>query len=254
MSGLSTKDDEGNFEKLQLVYDQLCEAYVIAHQRDVGVAARPIVDEHLRRGSKALRYALIQARETRFRAPEYRGWLDAEIDALTDLEATFDRRSGAGNWLTSFTTIFGLPGLTSALAATGVTTGVLAILRACLCHLTFLVPLFISIAVFVTFNLGFLRKRQLFLTIPADVDGGVYHLEDEIFAVIGETKARERPLDVLGFLLMTIAFLAASVVGRYAIKHGLFVNKNFFLTYIYAGGLALVTALSYLNARQRTPS
>lgn len=254
MPGSDSSETERDFKQLQEAHDRLSQAYVIAHRSAHGLGARPIVDGHLRKGTESLRNAYIQARETTFRADEYRVWLDAEISALGDLRATFDHEWHAGSWIAGFTSIFGLPGFASAITLTGIAAGTLAILRSCMCRLVELVPYIFSIALFVTFVVGFEAKRKLFLKTPEDSDGGIYALEDDVFAALGEEKTRERPLDVMGWALMTLAFVVATIVGRSAIDHGLFTNKNFFLMYFFCGSLALMTVVSYLGSRVRKPT
>ncbi|MFI5009611.1 MAG: hypothetical protein ACHQDY_04980 [Solirubrobacterales bacterium] len=250
----SEEDQTGvGFERLRVAHDRLSEAYVVAYRNARGIGARPIVDAHLRRGTESVRKAYIQARETTFRSQAQREWLDAQIHALGNLRATFEHQWHTGTWIAGITSIFGLPGLLSALMATSFVVATLAILRACMCHLVFAVPLIASLAVLLTFVVGFDAKRKLFLSVPADTDGGIYTLEDNVFAALGETKDRERPLDVVGWALMAMFFLAATIAGESAIDKGLFTNRYFFSMYIYTGILALVAVWSYLSTRSRTP-
>ena len=150
-----------NFEKLRSAHDRLAGAYVEAHRKaESKVWARPIVDGHLRRQSRALRDAYIQARETTFDSPAESEWLLEEADEWEKLESTFTEQWRPGTVTKTITSVFGFPGLVGLLGFTGLSAALLALLESCLCHLMAVTPLLAGAALAFTYVLGFVEEAM----------------------------------------------------------------------------------------------
>ena len=242
-------------EGLRAAHDRLTAAYVGVHRAaEKSRLVRPIVDEHLRRRTRTLHDAYLHAAETVFPQEADQQWLTKEADALQRLESTFRWRWALNQVAGGANMVFGLPGVIGLLSATGISASAIALLNGCLCQLVSLVPLWASLAVFVTFSSAFFDKRKLFLATDAGVKNGVYGAEDEVFKALGIEKEPERAVDLNGWLLITAIWVVAILVEEAATSRHLFYNSRDWLFWVCLGVAVVMSVVSFFRARRRKPA
>jgi hypothetical protein len=248
------RGESPRFEELKEGHDRLTSAFVEVHRAAAHTRlARPIVDGHLRRRTRTLHDAYLQAAETTFEGVSEQEWLSHEADALEKLESTFRWRWATDKLTGGVTSAFGFPGVAWLLSVTGVTAGLLSVFNSCLCHLLVAVPVFASFALYLTFYRGFFDKRKIFREASTGVEGGVYGAEDDVFGALGEEKTRERQFDVICWALITLMWALAVAITEIAIAHHNFQNHLHRLLWPYPLVAALITLGVYYGARKRKP-
>ena len=234
-----------DIEDLKRANDRLTAAYVKVH-RAAGKEklARPLLDDHLRRQTQALRDAYLHAAETVYPLRADQEWLTQEADALQRLETTFRWRWGVGRVAGGATMVFGIPGVIGLLSATGISASALALLNECLCQLISVVPTFVSIAIYLTFCSAFSEKQKLLRDTDTGLKDGIYGAEDAVFGALHVDKERERPVDLQGWLLITGVWILALLFQEAAKSRYIISDSRTLLFLLFLGGAVTMASVS----------